>query len=498
MGVAALCPYSDTRKCWGECVGDNAPSERPLWYNFRMDKRSNSGVNEVSRAVSGGRFDVPLAARMRPTSLDEIVGQEHILGADKTIRKAIEADRLPSLVLWGPPGSGKTTLARVIANTTGSHFAPVSAVSAGVADLRRIVKEAAESYAESAQRTILFIDEIHRFSKSQQDAILPYVEDGTVTLIGATTENPSFEVNSALLSRSRVVVLRALGGDDLSKLIDRALQEDGALGTLNVRLADDARAHLLSISDGDARSMLNTLELAAVSAPESDDGSRYVDLATVEDAAQQRWLQYDRAGDGHYDAISALHKSVRDSDPDGALYWLARMLEAGEDPLFVVRRLIRMATEDIGMADHNALTVCVAAQQATHFLGMPEANLALAEATVYLALAPKSNSLYTAYSAVRDDVARTRNEPVPMHLRNAPTGLMKNLGYGKGYKYAHDYEGGQIEQSHLPDSLRGRRYYRPTERGYEARLKQRMADWAAQRRANAARESQEPRTGGND
>jgi putative ATPase len=463
-----------------------------------MDKRSNLDVDYVPQVVSERRFDVPLAARMRPTSLDEIVGQEHILGADKTIRKAIEADRLPSLVLWGPPGSGKTTLARVIANSTGSHFAPVSAVSAGVADLRRIVKEAAERYSESAQRTILFIDEIHRFSKSQQDAILPYVEDGTVTLIGATTENPSFEVNSALLSRSRVVVLRALGDEDLNRLIDRALEEDQALGTLNVRLGEDARAHLLSISDGDARSMLNTLELAAISTPEADDGSRHVDLATVEDAAQQRWLQYDRAGDGHYDAISALHKSVRDSDPDGALYWLARMLEAGEDPLFVVRRLIRMATEDVGMADHNALTVCVAAQQAAHFMGMPEANLALAEATVYLALAPKSNALYTAYGAVRDDVARTRNEPVPMHLRNAPTGLMKNLGYGKGYKYAHDYEGGQIEQSHLPDSLRGRRYYRPTERGYEARLKQRMADWAAQRRANSARESHEPRNGGND
>ena len=463
-----------------------------------MNKSSNSRTDSVDQQAAGSRFDVPLAARMRPTTLDDIVGQEHILGPDKTIRKAIEADRLPSLVLWGPPGSGKTTLARVIANTTGSHFAPVSAVSAGVADLRRIVKEAAERYRESAQRTILFIDEIHRFSKSQQDAILPYVEDGTVTLIGATTENPSFEVNSALLSRSRVIVLHALGTEHLDKLIERAIEDDNGLGTLNVRLADEGRAHLLTISDGDARSMLNTLELAAISTPEAEDRYRHIDLATVEDAAQQRWLQYDRAGEGHYDAISALHKSVRDSDPDGALYWLARMLEAGEDPLFVVRRLIRMATEDVGMADHNALTVCVAAQQAAHFMGMPEANLALAEATVYLALAPKSNSLYTAYGAVRDDVARTRNDPVPMHLRNAPTGLMKHLGYGKGYKYAHDYEGGQIEQSHLPDSLRGRRYYRPTDRGYEARLKQRMADWAEQRRANAQREAREGHTSNKD
>jgi putative ATPase len=421
---------------------------------------------------------------MRPRTLGEIKGQEHLLGEGRTLRKAIEADRVPSLILWGPPGSGKTTLARVIAQSTDAHFDPVSATSAGVADLRRIVKEAQERREREGRRTILFIDEIHRFNKGQQDAILPHVEEGVVTLIGATTENPSFEVNSALLSRSRVVVLHALDEDDLGALVDRALEEERGLAHLRARLTHEARKHLLLLADGDARSTLNTLELAALSTQPSLDGSREITLEAVEDAAQKRWLQYDRAGEGHYDAISALHKSVRDSDPDGSLYWLGRMLEAGEDPLFIARRLIRMATEDVGMADHFALVVCMAAQQAAHFLGMPECNLALAEATVYLALAPKSNRLYSAYKMVAEDVARTRNEPVPLHLRNAPTSLMKGLGYGSGYKYAHDYEGGQVEQSHLPASLEGRRYYRPTDRGYEGRLRQRMADYAEQRRAN--------------
>jgi putative ATPase len=432
---------------------------------------------------------IPLAARMRPRALAEIVGQEHILGHAKTLRRAIEADRLPSLILWGPPGSGKTTLAQVIANTTRSAFAPVSAVSAGVADLRRIVKEAAERLSDTGQRTILFIDEIHRFNKSQQDAILPYVEDGTVTLIGATTENPSFEVNSALLSRARVVVLHPLKPEHLERILDTALSDDErGLGALKAQLAGEAREHLLAISDGDARSLLNTLELAAVSTPPGADGSRTVTVEAVEDAAQKRWLQYDRAGDGHYDAISALHKSVRDSDPDGSLYWLARMLEAGEDPLYVARRVVRMATEDIGMADPHALTLCMAAQQAVHFLGMPEGELALAQAVVYLSVAPKSNAVYTAYSLVKDDVARTRNEPVPIHLRNAPTRLMKGLGYGKDYKYAHDYENAQVEQEHLPPSLKGRRYYRPTNRGHEARIRQKMEGSGARGQGPATNE----------
>ncbi|HST05101.1 MAG TPA: replication-associated recombination protein A, partial [Chloroflexia bacterium] len=310
-----------------------------------------------------------------------------------------------------------------------------------------------------------------------QDAILPYVEDGTVTLIGATTENPSFEVNSALLSRSRVVVLQPLKAEHLARILQNALEDtERGLGGLKAHLTEDALQHLLAVSDGDARSLLNTLELAAVSTTAGGDGTRAVTVEAVEDAAQQRWLQYDRVGDGHYDTISALHKSVRDSDPDGSLYWLARMLEAGEDPLFVIRRVIRMATEDIGMADPHALTLCVAAQQAVHFLGMPEGELALAEAVVYLAVAPKSNAVYTAYKLVKDDVGRTRNEPVPMHLRNAPTALMKGLGYGKGYKYAHDYENAEVEQDHLPPSLKGRIYYRPTDRGHEARVRQKITD----------------------
>ncbi len=424
----------------------------------------------------------PLATRMRPRTLDEFVGQEGIVGPGTLLRRIIEADRLPSLILWGPPGTGKTTLARIIAATTRSHFVPLSAVSAGVADLRAAVKEAKDRLGMHGQRTILFIDEVHRFNKAQQDAILPHVEDGTVTLIGATTENPSFEVNSALLSRARVFVLQPLRDEDLRRLIQRALTDrERGLGDERARLTEDAFALLVNFANGDARFALNTLELAVAAARPDASGERVVDAGLVAEAAQRRAALYDKAGESHYDTISALHKSLRDSDPDGALYWLARMLESGEDPLYVTRRLVRFASEDVGLADPQALVVAMAAQGAVGFLGWPEANTALAQLAIYLATAPKSNAAYAAYNAVREDVERTRNDPVPLHLRNAPTGLMKGLGYGKGYRYAHDYEGAVVDQQHLPDNLAGRRYYHPTGRGFEAEIAARMQALAERR-----------------
>ena len=401
----------------------------------------------------------PLAARMRPRTLDEILGQEHILAPGRALRVALERDRLPSVILWGPPGSGKTTLARVIARSVRSSFVSLSAVSAGVADLRRSVEDARKLRAATGRRTVLFIDEIHRFNKAQQDAILPHVEAGTVTLIGATTENPSFEVNAALLSRCRVYVLRALADEQIVTLLHRALTDtERGLGGHEspVRAQEEVLRRLATYANGDARIALTALELASDAAL---DGR--ITLELLADVLQHRGLLYDKGGEEHYNIISALHKSVRDSDPDGSLYWLGRMVEAGDDPLYVARRLVRMATEDIGMADPQALVVTMAAQQAVHFLGMPEANLALAQATVYLALAPKSNALYRAYGAVREDVQNTRNDPVPSHLRNAVTGLMKDLGYGAGYKYAHDYADAKVEQEHLPESLKGRVYWEP-------------------------------------
>jgi len=422
--------------------------------------------------------EAPLAARMRPGNFDEFVGQEHLVGEGRVLRKSIEADQLPSIVLWGAPGSGKTTLAYIIANMTKSHFSPVSAVSSGVADLRRIVGEAKERRGMYQQRTILFIDEIHRFNKAQQDAILPYVEEGTVVLVGATTENPSFEVISPLLSRCRVFTLEPLNDEQICLIVRRAL-EDGekGLGRLTVDLDVEALDHLVAMSNGDARVALNALEIAAFATPPDDSGTRKVALSTLEDAFQHRALLYDKAGEEHFNLISALHKSVRGSDADAALYWLGRMLEAGEDPLYIARRLVRIALEDVGMADPHALTVAVAAQQAVHFIGMPEGDLALAETVVYLATAPKSNSLYRAYSQVKQDVRGTGARPVPMHLRNPVTPLMRETGYGKGYKYAHDYPGHFVEQQNMPDGLEDRRYYVPGDQGYEKEIGARIKQW---------------------
>jgi putative ATPase len=413
----------------------------------------------------------PLATRMRPRTLDELVGQEHVVGAGTLLRKAIEADRLSSLILWGPPGAGKTTLARIIATTTRATFESVSAVTSGVADLRKAIAEAKDRLGMNSQRTVLFIDEIHRFNKAQQDAILPHVEDGTVILIGATTENPSFEVNAPLLSRSRVITLRSLADEDIMVILRRALADkERGLGNDDLTITDDGLELLANLANGDARFALNTLEFAATGVRED----REISADFVREATQRRAATYDKGGDDHYDTISALHKTIRGSDADAALYWLARMLERGDDPLYVARRLVRFASEDIGLADPAALELAMAAQQAVHFLGMPEGALALAELTVYLALAPKSNAIYKAYGAVQRDVAESRNDPVPTHLRNAPTRFMKNEGFGKGYKYAHDFEGGIVGQVNVPENIQGRHYYEPTDRGLEHELGNRM------------------------
>jgi putative ATPase len=399
---------------------------------------------------------MPLAARMRPRTPDEFVGQDALLGEGRALRVAIERDAVPSMVLWGPPGSGKTTLAQIVAASTGAHFEGMSAVSAGVADLRRVVNEA-RARRRVGGETVLFIDEIHRFNKAQQDAVLPYVEDGTVTFIGATTENPSFEVNSALLSRARVFVLQPLSDDEIGTIVDRALKDrERGLGAEDLKLDLDARRLLISLANGDARAALNALEFAAGTAI-AKDGTRSIDAALVREAMQRRASQYDKDGEMHYDVISAFIKSVRASDPDASLYWLARMIDGGEDPLFIARRLVILASEDVGLADSNGLQVAIAAQQAVHFVGMPEGFFPLAHATLYLATAPKSNEVGRAFSAAMEDVEQTRNDPVPMHLRNAPTGLMRQLGYGKGYHYAHDdYD---VATVNLPPALSGRRYY---------------------------------------
>ena len=422
-------------------------------------------------SVAGPR---PLADRMRPETIEEFVGQLHLLGPGKPLRKQIERDELHSMILWGPPGSGKTTLATIIARKTKSDFLRFSAVLAGIREIKEVMATA-EKGRHYGRRTILFIDEIHRFNKAQQDAFLPYVERGDIVLIGATTENPSFEVISALLSRAKVYMLSGLSTDEVTTLLKRALEDEKrGLGGEHVQISEELLRQIAVFANGDARAAYNTLETAVTAAPRDEEHGAVITETVIEDALQRKTLLYDKSGEEHYNIISALHKSVRNSDPDAALYWLGRMLEAGEDPLYVARRLIRMASEDIGLADPHALGVTVAAMQAVHFIGMPEADLALAEATVYLSLAPKSNALYAGYGDVKRDAQETLAEPVPLHLRNPVTGLMSNVGYGKGYQYAHHAPERLTEMQCLPDNLKGRHYYRPTDEGFEKRLKEKL------------------------
>jgi putative ATPase len=414
----------------------------------------------------------PLADRMRPRTLDEFVGQEHLLSPGKPLRLQIERDDPGSIIFWGPPGVGKTTLAKIIARVTKADFIEFSAVLAGIKEIKQVMADA-EKARQFGTRTIVFIDEIHRFNKAQQDAFLPHVEKGNIRLIGATTENPSFEIIGALLSRTRVYVLNPLTGEQIVVLLRRALEDrERGLGEMNLRAEDAILQRIAAYSSGDARSAYNTLEVAAGIA--GQDGE--ITDQMVQDALQKRVLLYDKTGEEHYNLISALHKSVRNSDPDAALYWLARMLEGGEDPLYIARRVVRMAVEDIGLADPNALSLCMAARDAVDFIGMPEGNLALAQAVVYLSIAPKSNALYIAYGSVQSDVEKTAAEPVPLHLRNAPSSLMKNLGYGAGYQYAHDLDQKIADMQCLPDNLRSRTYYHPSGEGVEKRIRERLEE----------------------
>ncbi|MDT7815942.1 MAG: putative ATPase [Acidobacteriaceae bacterium] len=430
----------------------------------------------------------PLADRMRPLRLDDFVGQEHLVAPGKPLRTQIERDDIGSLIFWGPPGTGKTTLAQIIANITKAEFIEFSAVLTGIKEIKQVMADA-ERARQYGTRTIVFIDEIHRFNKAQQDAFLPHVEKGNIRLIGATTENPSFEIISALLSRSRVYVLKPLAAEQIVVLLKRALiDEERGLGTSKLRASDAVLEKIAAYSNGDARSAYNVLEVASTLARgiSGKEVGAEITEAIAQDAVQKRILLYDKAGEEHYNLISALHKSVRNSDPDASLYWLGRMLEAGEDPMYVARRVVRMSVEDIGLADPNALSICMAARDAVDFIGMPEGNLALAQAVVYLALAPKSNDLYEAYTTVQVDVERTSAESVPLHLRNAPTGLMKNLGYGQGYQYAHSIESKVADMQCLPDNLRERVYYQPSNEGAEKEISQRMEE-IKRRRSNASK-----------
>ncbi|MBQ7849551.1 MAG: replication-associated recombination protein A [Clostridia bacterium] len=417
----------------------------------------------------------PLAARLRPATLEEFAGQTHLLGPGKVLRRLIEGDMISSMIFWGPPGVGKTTLARIIANRTKSAFVDFSAVTSGVKEIRQVMQQA-ESARQLGQRTIVFVDEIHRFNKAQQDAFLPYVEKGSIILIGATTENPSFEVNSALLSRCKVFVLQALKTEDLTGLLRRALTDSRGFGGQKVVMPEELLTAIAVFSNGDARTALSTLEMVVLNGDVQGDGSTVVTEETVAQCTSKRSLLYDKKGDGHYDLISALHKSMRNSDPDAAIYWMCRMLEGGEDPLYIARRVTRFASEDVGLADPRALEIAVAAYQACHFIGMPECSVHLTQAVTYMSLAPKSNALYVAYETAKKDAAQQLAEPVPLHIRNAPTTLMKQLDYGKGYQYAHDMKDKFSAMECLPESLKGRTYYRPTEEGLEGRFRARLEE----------------------
>ena len=420
----------------------------------------------------------PLAERMRPRNLEEFMGQEHLLGPGKFLRRMLESGKIFPLIFWGPPGAGKTTLARMMASYTKAHFIQFSAVLSGVKEIREVVKEAEGRLKEKGQKTILFVDEIHRFNKAQQDAFLPHVEKGNIILIGATTENPSFEVIAPLLSRTKVLVLKSLTGSDLERITQRALQDpERGLGKIRARLVPEALELIKILADGDARIALNTLEQAVSLTQLDTEGTCLISRATVEEALQKKTLRYDKDGEEHYNLIPALHKSLRGSDPDGALYWLARMIEAGEDPLYIARRMVRFASEDVGLADPQALLQALAAKETYHFLGSPEGELALVQAAIYLATTPKSNALYQAYGVIKKAIEQTGALPVPLHLRNAPTALMKGLGYGRGYRYAHDYPEALVIQENLPEEIKGRKFYHPTERGYEKTIKTRLEYW---------------------
>jgi putative ATPase len=420
---------------------------------------------------------IPLADRIRPDRPEDFIGQEHLLGPGRFLRSLIEKDQLQSLIFWGPPGTGKTTLANIIARSTRSHFLAFSAVLSGVREIRQVIQEAEEQKSRG-RRTILFVDEIHRFNKAQQDAFLPHVERGTIVLIGATTENPSFEVNSALLSRCKVLTLRELTAEEIGRVLARALEnEERGLGKLKARLTAEAMKHLSEMAHGDARVALNALEAAVLTTAPDPDGYRIISLPIAEEAMQRKALLYDKEGEEHYNVISAFHKSLRGGDPDAALYWLARMIEAGEDPLYVARRMVRFASEDVGLADPQALHIALLSMQAFHFIGIPEGELALAEAALYLATAPKSNAVYLAYKRARGDVQEKGALPVPLHIRNAPTKLMEEFGYGRGYKYAHDYPEAIVEQEYFPTELGVRSYYHPTDRGLEKIIGQRLEAW---------------------